>query len=310
MRTDHSTLFWAAIVSAFLFAFAGFHRPIISSEADVRIVTDEADAVLAILARRKANQLATDYEWQRLLSSEGYVRLKKREAEMKRPYEDGEFRTFVLSGALTARAELLEATLAKWKLADVNQAVDRALAYLPQGTRIRAKIYPVIKPKENSFVFEVETDPAIFLYLDPDVTHEQFENTLAHELHHIGYGSSCPSRQSSEEIAKGTLNVRNAIHWLGAFGEGFAMLAASGGPQLHPHAASKSDDRARWDRDVANFNEDLKKVEGFFLDVLNGKLTEEERLKKASRSLAFKGHGTPSAGRWRLPSRGSMGVRC
>lgn len=269
-----------AIVSAFLFAFSGLAEPPISSSTDVRMVTDEAEAVLAILARRKANQLASDSEWQRLLSSEGYVRLKKREAAMKRPYEDEEFRSFVLSQTLTARAPLLEETLAKWKLADVNRALSRALAYLPKGSTIRAKIYPVIKPKQNSFVFEVETDPAIFLYLDPEVTEAQFENTLAHELHHIGYGSSCPSKQSSDEISKLPLNVRNALQCLGAFGEGFAMLAASGGPEFHPHAASTAEDRARWDRDMANINGDLKRVEGFLQDVLANKLTEEELQKR------------------------------
>src|ERR671927_436895 len=71
-------------------------------------------------------------------------------------------------------------------IADANRAARRALAYLPKNAYIRAKIYPVIKPRENSFVFEVKTDPAIFLYLDPAVGQKKFENTLAHELHHIG----------------------------------------------------------------------------------------------------------------------------
>ena len=47
-------------------------------------------------------------------------------------------------------------------------------------------------------------------------------------------------------------------------GEGFAMLAAAGGPDIHPHAVSDAKERARWDHDLANFNEDLKKVESFF----------------------------------------------
>ena len=276
MRSIHLQV-GAVLVGAALFASAALHKASASSSVEVRLVTDEADAVLAILARRKANQLASDNEWQRLLASEGYVRLKKREAAMKRPYEDGEFRTFVLSETLAARAGRLEETLAKWKLADMNRAVGRALAYLPKGTTIRAKIYPVIKPLQNSFVFEVDTDPAIFLYLDPDITEAQFENTLAHELHHIGYGSSCPSKASSDALSRLAANSRNTLHWLGAFGEGFAMLAAAGGPEFHPHASSNGDDRARWDRDVANFNEDLKKVESFLLDVSNKRLSEEER---------------------------------
>ena len=137
----------------------------------------------------------------------------------------------------------------------------------------------MIKPRENSFVFEVNTDPAIFLYLDPAKTKEQFENTLAHELHHIGYGSSCPVKQVADEIAKQPKNIKDLINWIGAFGEGFAMLAAAGGPDIHPHEYSKPEDRARWDRDIANFNDDLRKVQQFFLDILSNKLSEEERTK-------------------------------
>lgn len=54
------------------------------SRVNVRVVTDEADAVLAILAKRKPRQAVTEADWQRLFSSEGYLRLKKREAEMQR----------------------------------------------------------------------------------------------------------------------------------------------------------------------------------------------------------------------------------
>jgi hypothetical protein len=61
-----------------------------------------------------------------------------------------------------------------------------------------------------------------------------------------------------------------------AFGEGFAMLAAAGGPDTHPHKASDAEERARWDRDVANFDHDLRKVEKFFLDVLANRLSEEQ----------------------------------
>ena len=54
------------------------------------------------------------------------------------------------------------------------------------------------------------------------------------------------------------------------------MLAAAGGAAVHPHAVSNSEERARWDRDIANFNGDLKQVEKFFLDILDNRLTEEE----------------------------------
>ena len=251
-----------------------------ASSANVSMVTDEVDAALAILAKTKAGQPITDSDWRRLFSSEGYVRLKKRETSMQRPFEDREFAAFILSDKLVERATALQDTLNKWTQADTTGAARRAFAYLPPGSRFRARIYPMIKPRENSFVFEVNTDPAIFLYLDPEVTSEQFENTLAHELHHIGYGGSCPRAQTKREMSRLPRETQAVINWIGAFGEGFAMLAAAGGPDIHPHAASKPDDRARWDRDVSNFNDDLKKVEAFFGNVLAGKLSkqDEERL--------------------------------
>lgn len=246
---------------------------------DVKVVADEAEAALAILSKRKAGQEIAEQDWQRLFSTEGYTRLRKRELAMGRSFEDADFKSFMLSDNLASRAAALEETLEKWKRADVSGAAGRALLYLPQGARIRAKIYPVIKPIENSFVFEVKTDPAIFLYLDPKTSREQFENTLAHELHHIGYGGSCPPAEAEQEIAALPENARTVVKWLGAFGEGLAMLAAAGGPGVHPHASSSAEDRVRWDRDLANFNEDLKKVEKFFLNVLENRMSEDEKTK-------------------------------
>ncbi|HWP44321.1 MAG TPA: DUF5700 domain-containing putative Zn-dependent protease, partial [Blastocatellia bacterium] len=187
---------------------------------DVRMVTDEAESVLAILSKKKSGQAITEDDWRRVFSTEGYARLKKRELAMRRSFEDADFKAFVLSDELARRAAELEATLEKWRRADVSSAASRALAYLPENARIRAKIYPVIKPRDNSFVFEVKTDPAIFLYLDPTMSKERFENTLAHELHHIGYSSSCPSAQSEQEISKLARNSQIVIGWTGAFGEG------------------------------------------------------------------------------------------
>ena len=249
-----------------------------SSQArlDVRLVTDEPEAVLAILAKKKSNQPITEDDWSRIFNSEGYTRLKKRELSMERPFEDTEFRKFVLSDELAQRAAALEETLAKWKQADVTRSGELALAYLPAAARIRAKIYPVIKPRDNSFVFDVKTDPAIFLYIDPAVNQKKFENTLAHELHHIGYGSGCPTQETSAAIAKLSPNAQAALRWIGGFGEGFAMLAAAGGASVHPHDVSQPAERARWDADMKNFNADLKKVESFFTGVLEGKITGAE----------------------------------
>jgi hypothetical protein len=267
-----------------LFAFGA-----VAAQVNVRLVTDEAEAVLSVLAKRKANQTITETDWQRIFQSEGYVRLKKRETSMQRSFEDTDFKTFVLSDEVAQRTTSLEETLARWESADVSGAARLALAYLPKDAQIRAKIYPVIKPRENSFVFEVKEDPAIFLYLDPAVSQKKFENTLAHELHHIGYGSSCPAASTAEEIKKLPANTQIAIKLVGAFGEGFAMLAAAGGPDVHPHAVSGADERARWDKDVANFDDDLKKVDQFFLDILGNKLTEDQIQKTAYSFFGIQG---------------------
>ena len=138
-----------------------------SPSVQVSLVTDEADALLSILARRRAGQAISETDWQRLFASAGYTRLKKREIAMGRAFEDSEFRAFVLSDGLAAQAPALDATLAKYRKVDVAAAGRRAMSYLPKDARIRARIYPVIKPKENSFVFDVPADPAIFLYLNP-----------------------------------------------------------------------------------------------------------------------------------------------
>lgn len=247
-----------------------------AANLNVRLVTDEAEAVLAILAKKKAGEAIADSDWRRVFQSEGYVRLKQRETSMQRPFEESAFKTFVLSDELSARSPALTETLARWSRADLTRAARLAFAYLPKDASIRAKIYPVIKPRDNSFVFDVKNDPAIFLYLDPEVSREKFENTLAHELHHIGYGSTCPRKDVLAEIEKLDPNMQQVIGWTGAFGEGFAMLAAASGPNVHPHAVSKAEERARWDKDVANFNEDLKKVDAFFIDLLESKLTADQ----------------------------------
>lgn len=267
-------LFKYFILSVILSAF--FALQIKAEQVAVKIVSDQAKAVLAVLEKRKTNQTITDADWQIIFQSEGYTRLKKRELSLKRPFEDDDFRKFVLSDDLLKKFELLKKTLSDWEKANVRNSAKSALKYLPKDAAIRAGIYPVIKPRDNSFVFEIKENPAIFLYLDPSVTKEQFENTLAHELHHIGYGTVCPKSEIESEITKLSEEKRNILKWTGAFGEGLAMLAAAGSADTHPHKFSKQEDRERWDKDVKNFNQDLKKVGEFFSDVLNKRITGDK----------------------------------
>jgi hypothetical protein len=74
--------------------------------------TSEADAVLSLLARRTAGEPVVASHWERLFGSEPYRRLKRREAELKRSFEDDEFQRFVLSDSLLRGAPELEVTLA------------------------------------------------------------------------------------------------------------------------------------------------------------------------------------------------------
>lgn len=249
---------------------------------DLKVDASEAEAVLAILEVKKKGAAPADSDWQRLFASDPYARLKKREESFRRDFTDADFRKFVLSPELGESAGELVRTLEAWRREDLRAAARRVLAYLPGNAVIRATVYPVIKPGKNSFVFETATDPAIFLYLDPKVTAAKFENTVAHELHHIGYASIEPKEEST---ADGTPGVRTALKWMGAFGEGFAMLAAAGSPDIHPHSVSDPEERARWDRDMAGFNGDLRKLEKFFLDVIEGRLKTKDEVQTQAYSF-------------------------
>jgi Putative zinc dependent peptidase (DUF5700) len=108
-------------------------------------------------------------------------------------------------------------------------------------------------------------------------------------MHQIGYGSGCPTSKAKEEIALAPKNIQNLVDWIGGFGEGFAMLAAAGAPNIHPHKFSKPEDQARWNRDMTNYNSDLKKVEQFFLEIVNNKLNKEERDKEGFSFFGIQG---------------------
>jgi len=250
--------------------------PATSNRIQLKLNTEEAEAVLAILDKNKAGATIPDADWQRLFTTEPYVRLKQREASIQRGFTDDDFKKFVLSPELGTRAALLRQTLDAWKQADLASSANRVLTYLPEQAVIRAKVFPVIKPKTNSFVFETKRDPAIFLYLDPEESSAKFENTVAHELHHIGYASiESLSEARQKDVPP---NAMPAVDWMGAFGEGFAMLAAAGGPNVDPQAASTSQQHARWDHDLANFNQDFASLQQFFLDVVDQKLVGKDKI--------------------------------
>ena len=232
---------------------------------DLKLDVSEAEAVLAILGKRAAGQSVGEADWQALFNTLPYQRLKKREASLHRDFTDQDFQQFVAT--LDRRRAELRQTLDAWKKADLRAAAERALRYLPGEARIRASVYPMIKPKPNSFVFETSTDPAIFLYLDPAVPGPQFENTVAHELHHVGLASL--SAAYDKRIQALPPNPRKVAEWLGAFGEGVAMLAAAGSPDVHPVADFPPSDRQRWDEDMKYFSNQQQELDQFFLDIIH-----------------------------------------
>jgi hypothetical protein len=253
-RMRHVVLFPALVALAFIRGGNG--------AVEVRIDVGQPVAVLAIAEAAAAGREVSEEAWERLFRSAGYIRLKGREAGMGRLFTDDDFRAFVLHPDLAASMPELRRALATWDALDIAPAATMALAYLPPGTPLRATIYPSIHPRRNSFVHDLTSDPAIFMALEPGETREKLLNTLAHELHHIGFEAACPDRPRSPE----------AVRWLGAFGEGWAMLAAAGGPDTHPHVVSPPAERERWDRDMARAGDDLRRLETFFLDVLDGRL--------------------------------------
>ncbi len=238
----------------------------------LRLVADEAQAVLAILARRASGAVPAESLWDALFASEGYRRLAERERSFKRPFDDAAFRAFVSGPELLARREPLAATLVAWSHADVAVCGRRALAYLPSGSRLHASVYPEIKPRTNSFVFDLEHDPGIFLYLDPAISATVFTYTVAHELHHVGFAQNCPTPAVKAELERLPPRLKTSHEWLGAFGEGFAVLAGAGGPDVDPATVVGSESVPEWKDERATFAPRMAQLAAFFHDILNGKL--------------------------------------
>jgi hypothetical protein len=246
--------------------------PDLGNRLQVKLVDDEAKGALAILEQEFAARPVEESQWQRLFSAQGYLRLKQREAYMKRTFTDADFRSFIQSDTLIRRTPALRQAVAGFEKVDVSSAARQALSYLPDGARIVARLYPEIKPHTNSFVFSPDSIPGIFVYVDPARTAPEFQNTLTHELHHIGLNSVC----SSEPDTSLKEPLRTLVYRMGGFGEGFAMLAAAGSPDSNAHYESDSASRNQWDRDVANHEANLRLLETFFLDVVEGRVTSPD----------------------------------
>jgi len=270
--------------------FSSLCASVVGERVQLTLDTSEADQVLTILDLRGQGKQIPDSAWQKLFDTAPYQRLKQREKEIGESFHDptlaftdDDFKRFVLSDDLLPRSAALAAALQQWKKADLRADAVEVLKYLPPDATLRAKVYPVIKPQPNSFVFEASTDPAIFLYLDPALSREKFENTVRHELHHIGLGSVGPVYDKKIETLPEP--GKTAAGWMGDFGEGMAMLAAAGGPDVDPHASSTPKEHARWEHDMGQFNDDLRTVNEFFLNILNAKFASKDIIEEKGGSF-------------------------
>ncbi len=277
-----TTLAGASAITACPAALLGAQSPPPSpTVVDVRLQSDEADAALAIIRERATGATPVDSDWRRLFSSRGYAHLSEREASMHRAFTDSSFARFVTSDTLVRRYEALARTLPALERIDVSAAAARAKAYLPAGTPLRAVLYLEIKPVTNSFVFTGrDSVPSIFLYVRTEDTPAQVENTMAHELHHIGLNAACPDRPYAHASPAQVMLLR----FLGAYGEGQAMLAAAGGPDVHPHATDPDSIKRRWDADVARAAPDIATQSAFFTSVIDGRITSPDSVRQIASS--------------------------
>lgn len=267
------------ISACFLLIVIGALAASAPDRIQIKVDFSEAQQALAIIGKHNAGKDITDADWNAFFATEPYQRLKKREAAMHRDFTDDDFKKFLLSTELDSQYHALRRTLDEWKHSDMKAAAQRALAYLPASAAVRTNVFPLIKPKHNSFVFDVDTDPAIFLYLDPRISKLAFTSAVSHEMHHIGLSST--DKIYAATIASLPSAPKMAAEAMGAFGEGEAVLAAAGGPGVPPDRYEEVDVQQNWARGMQAFNQDLEALNQFFLDVAQGKLTEDAANEKA-----------------------------
>ena len=155
--------FFAALC---ILAFAAVARAEVPDAGAVQLTTDtsEVEAALRILHKQRAKAHVDEADWRELFETAPYQSLKAREAAIGAPFTDAAFETFLLSPEAVARMEEWEETLAEVKRSDLGAVGRHVLEWLPEGATIRARVFPEIKPRGNSFVWaKPGGEHAIFL---------------------------------------------------------------------------------------------------------------------------------------------------
>jgi hypothetical protein len=96
---------------------------------------------------------------------------------------------------------------------------------------------------------------------------------VAHELHHIGLSSL--DAQYERQIQPPPEGARKAARWMGAFGEGIAVLAAAGSPAVPPLSAYPQRDQIDWDLEMESVGAQLQDLNQFFIDTIRGDLRND-----------------------------------
>ena len=247
-----------------------------AEEIHVRAVFDEADAALAIMDNLNAGDSVTGEQWQTLWQSEGYTRLLARQASLDLDEGFGDkLVAWLQDPANYNRVATIRNAVDRYRYSDANTPANRAGVYLPEGVVLEASFYPVIKHTMNTFVYDLDGDPAIFMSVNPENSHTFVQAVLTHELHHIGL-AQCPEIAGYKNLTEDQQWVTNVLT---IFGEGLAVLATAGDPDTHPHFYNTPDEWAIWERDVTNIGSDQARIESFFLTVLYGSQSRDERRK-------------------------------
>lgn len=257
----------------------------------VELILDECEAVLEVIeAELTGNSLLRDKALDKVFRAQGYRWLKEREAKMGimgQPFNDSEFEQFILSEGLKEQLRPLMKAIDDLKLLDLEKLIKQAKAYLPDNCVIDSAIVPVIKPLKNSFVYPIDGKIIVFLYIDSQYNRCKTENTIIHELHHVGL-SRIYEENSPVLTKESKPSVSQVIQWTQALGEGYAMLAAAGGVDRHPNGHDEELQKA-WDKRMESFEDDFRQVNQFFVDLLSCAYDEEEAMKRGFEMMGIQG---------------------